>query len=57
MDVLPTRTAQTVEQMLPVAMKFFAEVLVCGLGLMNRHYVIILRMLLLGFRSLRELHK
>jgi hypothetical protein len=28
MDVLPTRSAQTVEQMLPVAMKFFAEVFV-----------------------------
>lgn len=26
MDVLPTRTAETVEQMLPVAMKYFAEV-------------------------------
>ena len=27
MDVLPTRTVETVQQMLPVAMKYFAEVL------------------------------
>ena len=41
MDVLPTRTAQTVDQMLPVAMKFFAEVYLANAKLNPRHYVTI----------------
>lgn len=54
MDVLPTRTEETVEQMLPIAMKYFAEVIfVNGLRLkLCRPCVIALRTLFHGFRSL-----
>ena len=55
MDVLPTRTPQTVEQMLPVALKFFAEVrFINTVVLTGRRCVIIRRMFLFGGRLCLE---
>lgn len=50
MDVLPTRTAQTVDQMLPVALKFFAEVFLMIEPLTSRHYAIARMTLQSGFK-------
>ena len=45
MDVLPTRTPQTVEQMLPVALKFFAEVRLIYVGVLIGRLCVIIRMM------------
>lgn len=55
MDVLPTRMPETVEQMLPVALKFFAEArLIYAVVLTGRLYVITRRTYPSGVRLCLE---